>query len=504
MMLLLLATVLLAGVFAVAGIVKLDDRAGSHRMLAGFGVPAGMVVPLGWVLVTCELGVALALLLGPTAPGGALGALVLLLGLSGAVAVNLARGRTPECHCFGRLHAAPVGWSTVARNGLLATIAGFVVADGRAPLVFAALGVVTAILWIGPGLVRSWRRRLGVAAPGFSLPDEAGRTWTLDALLARRRPLLLVFSHPACVACTALLPEIATWQSRLDGRMTVAVVSGGSPEDNHSEAHGHGLRRVLLDEDRTVASAYGVTATPSAVLIARDGNLAAAPARGAGEILALVSRVIETPERTTVTRRALLGRAALGLPVAALLLILAPRWAAARSAGRVAAAAGAGGGGHGGFVCFQRYALCTSAPCELSPTDPSIAVCQCFVEDGPSFGNTACEQRAAAGDTLYSAFSLQNVTSSSTVMTCPSGSPWANCLDVVCTVDPANPMQAICQCVTVKTGSSVTFGGDCDTSTCSSVIWSGATTDMIEQAISAYTAAVQPRGIPVLLPTKCT
>ncbi|MGH2584166.1 MAG: MauE/DoxX family redox-associated membrane protein, partial [Dehalococcoidia bacterium] len=194
---------------------------------------------------------------------------------------------------------------------------------------------------------------------------------------------------------------------------------------------------------------------------------------------------------------------ALGLPVAAFLSVLAPRWGAARGATSVAAAAGGGGGGGGGFVCFQRYALCTSAPCELSPTDPSISVCRCFVEDGPSFGSTACEQRAATGDTLYSSFSLQNITDSSTFMTCPSGSPWANCLDVVCTVDPADPTQALCQCLTVQTGSSITFGGNCDLSTCSTVVWSAATSDMIEQAVSAFTAAAQERSVPVSLPANC-
>ncbi|MGH2585069.1 MAG: MauE/DoxX family redox-associated membrane protein, partial [Dehalococcoidia bacterium] len=294
MMFLLVARVLLAGVFAVAGMAKLADRAGTRRMIVGFGVPAGIAAPLGWALVVCELGVALALLVGPSASAGAIGAFVLLLVFSGAVALNLARGRTPDCHCFGRLHAAPVGWSTVARNGLLASIAGFVAAGAGAPLLFAGAGIVAAGLWLAPGLVRSWRGRQGAAAPSFSLPDAVGRTWTLDALLAEQRPLLLIFSHPACAACTALLPEVARWQANLDERMTVAVVSGGPREENLAKAREHGLQRLLIDEGRTVAAAYGVTATPSAILIESDGTLAAAPARGAGEILALVARAIET------------------------------------------------------------------------------------------------------------------------------------------------------------------------------------------------------------------
>jgi hypothetical protein len=191
------------------------------------------------------------------------------------------------------------------------------------------------------------------------------------------------------------------------------------------------------------------------------------------------------------SRRGLLGLLVTTLP------LVAARWGIRPSVAQSPAAQGAG------TVCVQRYALCTAAPCVPSPTDPTIAVCRCFVEDGPSFGNTACAQRAPAGNTLYSAFSLQNITSESTFMTCPAGSPWANCLDVVCTVDPADPTQALCQCVTVQTDSFITFGGTCDVSTCTTVIWSAATADMIMQAVAQYTAVVQPKGTPVLLPTSC-
>src|SRR6266508_3462746 len=97
------ARVLLAVVFGVAGTAKLADRAGVRRAILEFGLPVRIAAPLGWVLVSCELGVTLALLFEPVATGGAFGALVLPLGFSVAIAVNLARGRTPDCHCFGRL-----------------------------------------------------------------------------------------------------------------------------------------------------------------------------------------------------------------------------------------------------------------------------------------------------------------------------------------------------------------------------------------------------------------
>ena len=48
-----------------------------------------------------------------------------------AIAVNLARGRRPDCHCFGDLHARPAGPATLGQNLVLAAGAGAVALAGR-------------------------------------------------------------------------------------------------------------------------------------------------------------------------------------------------------------------------------------------------------------------------------------------------------------------------------------------------------------------------------------
>lgn len=100
-------------------------------------------------------------------------------------------------------------------------------------------------------------------------------------------------------------------------------------------------------------------------------------------------------------------------------------------------------------------------------------------------GFTTCRERSPRGKTLVSTFSTQNVTSRFHAMTCPTGDPWANCLDVPCQIDPDNPTEAICPCPIVENGPSLTFGGDCDTRTCSSVIWSAATPPGLTQYATA-------------------
>src|SRR5215212_6338351 len=129
---LLIARLVLALVFVVAGLAKLADRKGSRQAVADFGVPAILAAPIGILLPLVELVVGVTLLPASTAWWGALGTLALLLLFAAGISVNLARGKKPDCHCFGQLHSAPAGWKTLSRNGVLAAIAALIVWRGYA------------------------------------------------------------------------------------------------------------------------------------------------------------------------------------------------------------------------------------------------------------------------------------------------------------------------------------------------------------------------------------
>src|SRR5205085_8371350 len=164
---LLIARLLLAVVFLVAGLAKLADLAGSRQAMRDFGVPAKLSAPLGTLLPLAELAVTVALLFPATAWWGAVGALVLLLLFVGGIGYNLTRGRQPDCHCFGQLHSAPAGWPTLIRNLGLAALAAVILVLGRstpqvgvldwlAPLSVAQrievlVGVLVLALLIGEG-----------------------------------------------------------------------------------------------------------------------------------------------------------------------------------------------------------------------------------------------------------------------------------------------------------------------------------------------------------------
>ncbi|MCV7425212.1 MauE/DoxX family redox-associated membrane protein [Mycobacterium montefiorense] len=484
MITMLAARLLLAGVFAVAALAKLADRSGARRAVTAFGVPRAAAPIVATAMIATEFGIAALLTTAPWNRAGAVAALVVLAGFEAVVLVNLARGRRPECHCFGRLSSGPLGWPTLARNACLAALAAFVAFDAHFGWPLTAFGIVMLALWLGPASRRRWRARAGAAA-GLALPDQAGDIWTLDKLLERRRPLVLIFSQPGCGACDLLLPTVARWQGDLNGRVNIALVNGGPAS--------HRVPVELVDERRAAFAAYGITATPSAVLI--DEGRRPETARGATAISDLVDKAVRVSEQSALTRRGLLRRASVSLlPVVA--TTAAACDSGSKSDAKVLQVEDI-------WMCDQTFALCTTAPCVPSPTDPNISVCDCVVVNGNSIGSKNCTDRAQSGNKIRSAFSTVNINANFAVLSCPSGVPWANCLDVECEIDPVNPARAKCQCVTVKTGSSITFGGGCDTATCTSTTWSAASPQMYQDGMRQLRTAMDRVGKPVTFPKPC-
>ena len=342
---LLLARLLLASVFVVAGVAKLVDREGSRRAIADFGVPAPLTTPLGLLLPLAELVVAAALIPASTAWWGSAGALALLLLFVAGIGANLARGRKPECRCFGQWHSEPAGWNTLARNGFLAAVAGFVLwqgYDGAGPsavgwlaslsaaqaagvvLGLAVLGVMAVQGWLLLNLLRQngrllmrvdeleWRLGaggvapspngvevqpplglpIGDTAPEFELPGLRGETLTLESLRTAGKPVMLLFTDPDCGPCTAMLPEIRLWQKEHAEELTISLVSRGTVQENRAKSTEHGLRGVLMQKDWEVSEAYGVEGTPSAVLVRSDGAIGSPVHEGADSISALLAHAV--------------------------------------------------------------------------------------------------------------------------------------------------------------------------------------------------------------------
>jgi len=290
------------------------------------------------LLPLAELACAIALLPAAWAVWGAAGTLALLLLFIVVIAVSLARGRRPACHCFGQLHSAPVGFATLARNVVLSVMAGVIILEARetpspgyvewfgsltrfeaAMLAFSlAVAALTALwIWSLLHLLRQNGRLLlrleavetelglrpappepglpvGTPAPPFRLAALDGSMVTLDTLRQAGETLLLIFVEPGCGGCDALMPDVAEWQEMHADRLSIAIVSRGALETNRAKAAAHHLRHFLMQLDEETSRAYQAEGTPTAVLI-KNGRIASPVASGADAIHDLIAKATVPP-----------------------------------------------------------------------------------------------------------------------------------------------------------------------------------------------------------------
>lgn len=343
---LLISRLFLALVFGVAGITKAADKAGSRRAIIDFGVPERFAPLIAWCLPLVEILVALALVPLGTAWWGAAGALALLLIFTAGIGVNLARGQSPDCRCFGQIHSEPVSWLTFGRNLLLAAVAGFVVVQGKdntglsalnwlndlktAELIILILGIfITGLLaWICVFLSRVLKQQaevlggieslraalsedgeilpvqykeatlpeeglpVGAKAPKFSLATVDGDELSLDDLLEHGKYVLLLFAGPNCWGCKVLLPMVRAWERDYSDRLTICILSNGNLRESQDKMTRYEVSYLLVDENSKVADEYQAKWTPAAVLIHPDGRIASQNTYGDDPIREMVRDLI--------------------------------------------------------------------------------------------------------------------------------------------------------------------------------------------------------------------
>ena len=166
----------LAVVFLLSGLAKLPRRAEFVVAVRNYRlVPDRAGAAIGKILPPVELGAGALLALGlGVRPVAALLALFLLV-FSGAVAINLVRGRTIDCGCYGPVAQRQITWLTVARNAILVAAAAVVVAEGPTALALdrlvpgtagpklstssaLALLAATSLALVAATLAQEWRR----------------------------------------------------------------------------------------------------------------------------------------------------------------------------------------------------------------------------------------------------------------------------------------------------------------------------------------------------------
>ncbi len=149
-----LLAIALAAIFAGSAAAKFVDLDLFEGAVANYRlVPGWLERPVAWAVPLCETACAAGLLFAATRPAAAAALMILLGVFSGAIAVNLVRGRRDiDCGCFGPALRQELGGSLVARNFVL-IFAAFVLELSAAPralepvdFVTIACGAITLIM----------------------------------------------------------------------------------------------------------------------------------------------------------------------------------------------------------------------------------------------------------------------------------------------------------------------------------------------------------------------
>jgi hypothetical protein len=265
-----LVSIWLVLVLAVTASLKAWRAAGTARALATYGISGRRAQWTGvWLLVSTELGLALALAAGLAwAPAGIAGLLLLFAGAT--LAALLAGGSGRPCACFGS--ASRLGWSSPVRAAALALVAG-ALALGWLPggpegydrwltlglsLSLAALaGLAVAVLALARevGVLRlsaGSRGALEIAGEG----PELGSTqpWAKSVPIGRRALLVVaIFTSESCPLCAQLAPAV----EHLAGDPLLAV----GVFDEHADA-------AAWSQAAVPGSPYAVVLSVGAVVLA--------------------------------------------------------------------------------------------------------------------------------------------------------------------------------------------------------------------------------------------
>lgn len=120
-----IAAIALAAIFAASAVMKLADRSEFRGALENYRVAPEVIAPGLTILIPlAELAGAAAILLPVTRGAGAAMLLALIVIFSAAIVINLIRGRIYiDCGCFGPALRQKISWWLVMRNAALAMLA---------------------------------------------------------------------------------------------------------------------------------------------------------------------------------------------------------------------------------------------------------------------------------------------------------------------------------------------------------------------------------------------
>src|SRR5262249_7030882 len=128
--------------------------------------------------------------------------------------------------------------------------------------------------------------------------------YTLDSLLAKGRPVVLMFMAVGCGPCAQVRPDWARWRSSLRDRLTLVVITDGNHKQIDDRWGELGDEYVLIDPEDDTLRAYALNSTPTALVVDRNGLIASTPYSGVLGAELIIRRALRIEPGTVKPARA--------------------------------------------------------------------------------------------------------------------------------------------------------------------------------------------------------
>lgn len=128
--------------------------------------------------------------------------------------------------------------------------------------------------------------KVGEEVPEFSLEDLEGNE--ISSAIFNKGKTLVTYWSTGCPHCVNMLDDLREWDNARNGDdLNLLVISSGEAE-NHKDM---GLKSpIVIDNEHEVGPGFGMSGTPSAVLVSKDGKIVSETAVGSQQIWSLLGK----------------------------------------------------------------------------------------------------------------------------------------------------------------------------------------------------------------------
>lgn len=279
-------------VFSFAGAVKLRALEQTRESFEHFGMSGVVARPLSICIPIFEVIVGVGMFSRRLwIPFSIISSL--LLGLfSTAIVQRIAVGKESSCPCFGQHFDSMTGTASLRRNLVLSLAGSYLGAHAGGKLAWLSGGYATAVAVTGELLQKAQAEKTprpllpGVAVPNVTVRDAKQASVSLPSLMNTRGLTALIFVQPGCRPCQVLLDQLSSagTTSDHDGKKFLLIAPRLDDPSVSNWLAQHTWATLVLEDEQSVGSVFGVYATPTLTIIDRNGKILHPRASGLPEI----------------------------------------------------------------------------------------------------------------------------------------------------------------------------------------------------------------------------